>query len=80
MSVPSSRDVAFGGIIAISCMSFLAGVFLMSGVNQSLKHDPIAALSFVLIPAFAFVITLHSRRILKQFAPEPGQHGSAGNE
>jgi hypothetical protein len=79
VSSQSPRDVAFGGIIAISTMSFLAGLFLMSGIQQVLRHDPIAGLTFLLIPMFAFAGVLHGRRILKQFPQAPDARPNAGN-
>jgi hypothetical protein len=79
MSTQSPRDIAFGGIIAISTMSFLAGLFLMSGIQQVLRHDAVAGLTFLLNPMFAFAGVLHGRRILRQFPREPEAQQNAGN-
>jgi hypothetical protein len=78
MSTQSPRDIAFGGIIAISTVSFLAGLFLMSGIQQVLRHDPVAGLTFLLIPMFAFANVLHGRRILRQFPQQPEARANAG--
>ena len=62
---PSPRDIVIGGIIVISSMSFLSGVFLMIGIDKLARHDQTYILVFLLIPLFIFAAALHVRRILK---------------
>ena len=79
MSIESPRDVIFSGIITIATMSILGGLFLMSSVQQVLRHDPIAALTFLLIPMLAFAAVLHGKRMLRQVPREPEVQRNGGN-
>jgi hypothetical protein len=70
MSSASPRDTAVGGIIAVASMSFLAGIFLMTGVQKLVQHDPIYIGAFLLIPCLVFAAVLNARRILSA-VPSP---------
>jgi len=61
----SPRDAALGGIIALVSMSFLTGVFLMVGLQQWLRNDPLYIAAIVVIPLLIFAAVLNARRILK---------------
>lgn len=67
MPTPSPRDVILAGILTIISMSFLAGVFLMRGVQEAARGE--SMWSFLLIPLFVLAITLHVRRMLKAVSP-----------
>ena len=73
MATASPRDIVIGGIIVISAMSFLSGVFLMVGVEKLVRHDQIYILVFLLIPFFIFAAGLHVRRILKALTEMNGK-------
>ena len=65
MATASPRDVALGGIIALVSMSFLTGVFLMTGIQQWLRNDPLYIGAIIVIPLLIFAAVLNARRILK---------------
>ena len=65
MSKGSLKDTILSATFAMTSMAFLAGIFLMRGVDAWLRGDWMFALYFVLIPLFVIVIVLHTRRMLK---------------
>jgi len=65
MPTASPRDIVLSGIIVLVSMSFLAGVFLMFGLQTWLQGDSLYLATFVLMPLLALAIGLHIRRMLK---------------
>jgi len=65
MPTASPRDIVLSGIIVLVSMSFLAGVFLMFGLQKWLQGDPLYLATLVLMPLLALAVGLHIRRMLK---------------
>jgi predicted Na+-dependent transporter len=69
MFTGSPRDTVMSSILGIITMSFLAGMFIMIGVQKAAQGDNLSSIgAFVLIPLSALAIVLHGRRILKAAA------------
>ena len=64
----SPRNTALAGIIALVSMSFLSGLFLMIGIQQWLRHDPLYVGAVIVIPLLIVAAVLNARRILKVVA------------
>jgi hypothetical protein len=63
----SPKDRVLGSALALALMSFLAGVFLMLGI-QLVRADPLYLLVFLMLPLLIFAGALHARRIQSALA------------
>jgi hypothetical protein len=67
MSAGSPKEIVRGGIIVIASTSFSVGLFLMLGVANWVRHEPLwyIMLTLLPVPIGILAVVVHARRMLK---------------